>query len=118
MQLQTIVIILIITLVSSHSLYNTHSINCIIPYFSLKMKLAVFQIALTCASVSAFAPNVATSAPSTTKLSMVDDDSSRRSFFNKVVGSTAVVGLSLLQSPFPANAIGGGINKVNAKLSR
>jgi hypothetical protein len=82
------------------------------------MKLAVFQIALTCASVSAFAPNVATSAPSTTKLSMVDDDSSRRSFFNKVVGSTAVVGLSLLQSPFPANAIGGGINKVNAKLSR
>merc|ERR1719261_143149 len=48
---------------------------------------------------------------------MVEDESSRRSFFNKVIGSTAVAGISLLQAPFPANAIGGGLKKVNAKLA-
>lgn len=48
---------------------------------------------------------------------MEDESSSRRSFFNKIVGSTAVASLSLLQAPFPANAIGGGVKKVNAKLA-
>lgn len=84
------------------------------------VKFYLFQLALTCASVGAFAPIASPNAvaPSTTtELSMVQDESSRRSFFNKIIGSTVVAGVSLLQAPFPANAIGGGLKKVNAKLA-
>ncbi len=80
------------------------------------MKLCLIQLTL-CASVGAFAP-IAKPSSTTSKLSMINDESSRRSFFDKIVGSSAVVGLTLLQSPVPANAIGGGIKKVNAKLAR
>jgi len=43
------------------------------------------------------------------------DAGSRRSFLSKVVGSAAIGGISLTQLE-PANALGGGLNKVNAKL--
>lgn len=84
------------------------------------LKFYLVQFALVCASVGAFAPNPSSNvgtASSATKLSMIEDESSRRSFFNKIVGSTAAAGITLLQAPFPANAIGGGIKKVNAKLA-
>ena len=88
------------------------------------MKLSLIQLAVCTVSVGAFAPlskKGTVSLSSSTKMSMVEDsstESSRRSFFNKVVGSAAIAGVSLLQAPFPANAIGGGIKKVNAKLVR
>jgi hypothetical protein len=87
------------------------------------VKFTLIQVALCIASVGAFAPAALTSVSvsTTTELSMksiLEDESSRRSFFNKVVGTTAVAGLTLLQSPFPANALGGGkLNKINAKLA-
>lgn len=85
------------------------------------MKLSLIQLSICAVSVGAFAPISTSTVSSSTKMSMVnndDQDSSRRSFFNKVVGSAAIAGVSLLQAPFPANAIGGGIKKVNAKLAR
>ena len=64
-----------------------------------------------------FAP--AARGAASTKLAMAETDSnSRRSFFTKTAGSIAVAGLSLIQTPGPANAIGGGLKKVNAKLLR
>lgn len=83
------------------------------------MKLSLFQLAFCSVSVGAFAP-ISRAPSSSTQMTMVNDEdsaSSRRSFFNKVVGSAALAGATLLQSPFPANAIGGGLKKVNAKLA-
>jgi hypothetical protein len=80
------------------------------------MKLNLIQLTLLCTSVSAFAP-AAKPTTSKTTLSMINDDSTRRSFFDKIAGATAAAGLTLLQAPLPANAIGGGIKKVNAKLA-
>lgn len=82
------------------------------------VKFSLITLTLTFVSVGAFAPLATPYVASTTKLSMVEDESTRRSFFNKIVGITAGAGLGLLQAPFPANAIGGGIKKVNAKLAR
>jgi len=93
------------------------------------MKFSLIQIALCSTSVGAFAPISSSSSSSSsplrkisteTELSMVaveNNNDDRRSFFNKVVGSVAIAGVSLLESPFPANAIGGGLKKVNAKLA-
>lgn len=97
------------------------------------MKFSLIQVALFSTSVvnhvNAFTPTptsfsvkntststgTSTGTPSSTKMSMTNDD--RRSFFHKIVGSAAIAGVTLLQTPFPANAIGGGLKKVNAKLA-
>jgi hypothetical protein len=84
------------------------------------VKTFILQLALGLGAVSAFAP-LAPQNNAATKLSMsspeVDSADSRRSFFSKVVGSAAIAGLSLLEGPGPANALGGGLKKVNAKLA-
>ena len=85
------------------------------------VKFSLIQLAVCCTSVGAFAPIASTKVGTSTQMPMaVEDESSRRSFFNKIVGSTAVAGMALLQTPFPANAFGGGgkLKRVNDKLAR
>jgi hypothetical protein len=85
------------------------------------VKFSLIQLALCCASVGAFAPApISTPSVSSTALPMSteeDSSASRRSFFHKIVGSTAIASLSLLQSPTPALAFGGRLKAVNAKLA-
>mmetsp|Transcript_24543 Transcript_24543/g.30183 ORF Transcript_24543/g.30183 Transcript_24543/m.30183 type:complete len:289 (+) Transcript_24543:146-1012(+) len=87
------------------------------------VKLYLIQAAICINTISAFAPissvqtqkNVANLSMSPSE--QQHEEKSRRSFLNKVVGSTAIAAFSLLQNVTPANAIGGGIKKVNTKLA-
>ncbi len=80
------------------------------------VKLSVLSLSLWIGSIHAFSPMAGQNVG--TKLAMSADDNvdSRRSFFTKTAGSAAVAALSLLNVPEPAQALGGALKKVNAKL--
>lgn len=84
------------------------------------VKLSFLTLSLLMTSVQAFAPSSPIRSSSlNVKMNMASpnniSDDSRRSFLQNAA-SIAVAGISLLQSPTPALALGGGLKKVNAKL--
>ncbi len=100
-----------ITIATAFSLLNT------IQHRKTEMfKLSVLSLSLLIGSVHAFSPMAGQNVG--TKLSMSADDNvdSRRSFFTKSAGSAAIAALSLVNVPEPAQAIGGALKKVNARL--
>lgn len=80
------------------------------------VKLSFLSLSLCISSVHAFSPMASQKAG--TKLAMSSDDNmdSRRSFFTKAAGSAAIAALSLVEGPESAQAFGGTLKKVNARL--
>jgi len=76
---------------------------------------ACAALLVTSTDVAAFSPMANNNKVSTTSLGMSAD--SRRDFLNRVATTSAVVAAGLGAGVMPANAIGGGLSKVNAKLA-
>ena len=82
------------------------------------VKLSVCSLALWFSAASAFSPTATQNNVATTQLSMTSSDNadSRRSFLAKAAGAATLATFGMVQEPEPAQALGGKLNKVNAKL--
>lgn len=101
-----------------HSLYKP--ILCGAYPVTFKVMTAQSFLVAACATLMLSNQNVAAFAPmntaATTKSSLGMSADSRRAFLDRVATTSAIVAAGLATGVTPANAIGGGINKVNAKL--
>jgi len=100
----------------SRTIYYSQHLTLYLITFSIMAKISVLSLAVWVSTASAFSPMATQFSASTTQLSMANEADSRRSFFSKAAGSAAVAAFSLVQAPGPAQALGGGLKKVNAKL--
>lgn len=81
------------------------------------VKISVLTLTLCCNVASAFSP-IAPTKSVNTQLSMSSslENDSRRGFISKAAGAVTLATLGLVQEPAPAQAIGGKLKAVNAKL--
>lgn len=83
------------------------------------IKISIVHAALLIGGVSSFSlqTNPRTSVQISMSAGDAADGTSRRTFLSKAVGSAVIAGISFTQSPVPAQAFGGKLKGVNAKLS-